>query len=250
MNTLFIGQNRVELPTVDSTNNYALELVKTTKIADGTVIWAQEQTHGRGQRGNEWQSQPNRNLTLSLILNSNLKADKQFYLTKAISLGVADFVSDLLEDPSEVKIKWPNDIFVGDKKIGGILIENILRGEQISTSVIGIGLNVNQIAFDTDLRKATSLKLHTGKTFVIKDCIDNLCEHIEPRYLQLKTNKEDLLNLDYAQQLYQLDQLCDYTHNGKYFKATLNGVNEQGKLLLKLQNGEVLSCDFKEVVFL
>ena len=249
MNTLFIGQNRVELPTIDSTNNYALELVKTSKIADGTLIWAHEQTTGRGQRGNEWQSQPQLNITLSIVLHPDLKADKQFFLTKVVSLGVLEFISDLVEDKVPVAIKWPNDIYAGEKKIAGILIENSLRGEQISTSVIGIGLNINQTEFGTGLKNATSLKMLTGKTFDIKNCIDNLCEHIEPRYLQLKTNKQGLLDADYHKHLYRLDKLCDYEKNGRPFKARLKGVNQQGKLLLKLESGEMMSCDFKEVVF-
>lgn len=248
MNTLFIGQNRLELPLVDSTNNYALELVKTGKIADGTLVWAHEQTAGRGQRGNEWQSGPQLNITLSIVLHPELIADKQFYLTKVISLGVAEFVSDMISDGSLVKIKWPNDIYAGDKKIAGILIENILRGDQVGTSVIGIGLNVNQTEFGNVL-KATSFKLITGKKFDIKNCIDHLCEHIEPRYLQLKTNKQELLDTDYHKHLYRLDKLCDYEKNGQPFKAILTGVAEQGKLILKMENGEILSCDFKEVAF-
>ncbi|MBI2270113.1 MAG: biotin--[acetyl-CoA-carboxylase] ligase [Bacteroidetes bacterium] len=250
MNTLFIGQNRVELVTVNSTNNYALELAKTGRIADGTLVWAHEQTAGRGQRGNGWQSSPDLNITLSIILRPELDAYKQFYLTKAVSLGVKEFVEDLIGNSSEVRVKWPNDIYVGDKKIAGILIENILRGEQINTTVIGIGLNVNQCGFSADLKNVISLKLITGKTYDIKTGIDTLCEHIEPRYLQLKTNKHNLLDADYHKNLYRLDKLCEYEKDGTLFKATLIGVNGQGKLLLKLEKGETLSCDFKEVGFL
>lgn len=250
MNSLFIGQNRVELAVVNSTNNYALELSKTGRIADGTLVWAHEQTAGRGQRGNGWQSLPDLNITLSIILHPELDADSQFYLTKVVSLGVKEFVEDLIGNCAEVRIKWPNDIYVGDKKIAGILIENILRGEQITTTVIGIGLNVNQHEFGAELKNATSLKLITGKTYDIKAGIDALCEHIEPRYLQLKTHKRNLLDVDYHKCLYRLDKLCEYEKDGTRFKATLTGVNGQGKLLLKLENGEGLSCDFKGVGFL
>jgi BirA family biotin operon repressor/biotin-[acetyl-CoA-carboxylase] ligase len=250
INTLFIGQNRVELPSIDSTNNYALELIKNAVIADGTLVWAHEQTQGRGQRGNEWLSNAHQNLTLSLLLQPGLTAEKQFYITKVASLAVAEMVSGLIGDKAEVKIKWPNDIYAGDKKIAGILIENILRGDQISNSIIGIGLNVNQNEFGEGLSKAISLQLLTGKTFDIKNCIEKLCEYMEPRYLQLKANKLDLLNKDYYQYLYRLDQLCDYEKNNLSFRATLTGVNEQGKLLLKLESGELMECNFKEVTFL
>ncbi len=249
MNTLFIGQSSIALTSVDSTNNYVLELLKKAPVADGTIVWTQEQTAGRGQRGNNWTSEAGENITLSLLLQPELKPEKQFYLTKVISLAVAAFVGDMLGNKEIVKIKWPNDIYVSGNKIAGILIENILRGDTINPSIVGIGLNINQCEFGENLKNVTSLKLLTQTEFNIKECIDKLCEHIEPRYLQLKANKQELLNNDYHKKLYRMDTVGVYKKNGELFNATLTGVTEQGKLLLRLRNAKIISCDFKEVIF-
>jgi len=249
MNTLFIGQSSIELISIDSTNNYVLELLKEASVADGTIVWTQEQTAGRGQRGNNWISRAGENITLSLLLHPELRPQKQFYLTKVISLAVAAFVGNMLGNKEIVQIKWPNDIYVSEKKIAGILIENILRGDIVNSSIVGIGLNINQCEFDESLKNVTSLKLLTKTEFNIKKCIDKLCEQIEPRYLQLKANKLELLNIDYHKKLYRLDAVGVYKKNGELFNATLTGVTEQGKLLLRLRNTEIISCDFKEVIF-
>ncbi len=251
MQTLFIGQNLVRLASVDSTNNYALQLLKDTQVMEGTLIWALEQTKGRGQRENNWLAEPFQNLTMSIILYPDLTVRRQFYLTKVIALGLETFVSELIgkkDAGSDIKIKWPNDIYVSDKKIAGVLIENNLRAEQIFSSVIGIGLNVNQKKFN-GLSNATSLQILSNTVFDLSDCLSRLCEHIEARYLQLKANKMELLDSDYEERLYKLGELGDYEKDGKRFGAILTGVNEQGKLLLKQENGEISEYGFKEITF-
>ncbi len=238
-------------------------MLKDSQVPEGTLVWAHEQTGGRGQRGNTWKSEANKNITLSIILKPNLKVDKQFYLTRVISLGMVDFLNKCLkksglnpkksdisdESVHEVKIKWPNDIYAGDKKIAGILIENLLKEDQVNVSIIGIGLNVNQTEFG-ELIQATSLCSLTGEVFDLKDCIGRLCEFIEAGYLQLKAGKEEQLKKDYTYSLYQLNRLCDYEKAGRIFKAVLTGVNEQGRLLLKDENGETHSYDLKELKFI
>jgi BirA family biotin operon repressor/biotin-[acetyl-CoA-carboxylase] ligase len=201
MQTLFIGQNLIELASVDSTNNYVLEMLKKADVAEGALVWAKEQTGGRGQRGNTWLSEPHRNLTFSFILLPHLPIENQFYLTKLVSLGIVDFVSGILSQNGiscEVRIKKPNDIYVNGQKISGILIENNIKGHDIVSSIIGIGLNVNQNEFK-HVNNATSLSRISGKNFDLKDCLTNLCEYIEARYLQLKTNKIELLDKDYEE---------------------------------------------------
>lgn len=238
-------------------------MLKEDQVAEGTLVWAHEQTSGRGQRGNTWQSEPLKNITISIVLRPLLRVDKQFYLTRVISLGVVDFLdkinseANLKSDANEIsnqnlqefRIKWPNDIYAGNKKIAGILIENILKDDQVNVSIAGIGLNVNQMEF-TDLKHATSLHKLAGKTFDLKHCIAGLCESIEARYLQLQADKLDLLKRDYTNRLYRLKEWCNYETGGRIFKAELTGVTEQGRLLLKHENGEISSYDMKEVKFI
>ncbi|MCC6690587.1 MAG: biotin--[acetyl-CoA-carboxylase] ligase [Bacteroidia bacterium] len=247
--TLFIGQNKVDLSSVDSTNNYAAELLKNTAIADGTVIWSHEQTHGRGQRGNKWLSVPGQNLTISIVLHPAINASKQFYLTKAVSLGLTEMIKGIVDEKADIKIKWPNDIYAGNKKIAGILIENNLRGDNIVNSIVGIGLNINQINFNPAITKASSLRLITGKQFDINTCINQLCTHFEPRYLQMKAEKHRLLNNDYHHALYRLNEIGNYKKNNSVFNAILTGVSEEGKLTLKHADGKIANYDFKEVEF-
>ena len=155
MNPLFIGRNVIKLDTVDSTNRYANDLLNCNfndgsvkKIYDGTVVLARTQRSGKGRRGNNWESEPCKNLTFSIILYPGfLKASDQFRLNKVISLGIYDHVRSIIMQHDEkcdrtVSIKWPNDIYAGSDKISGILLENAIRQDKISHSIIGIGLNI------------------------------------------------------------------------------------------------------------
>jgi BirA family biotin operon repressor/biotin-[acetyl-CoA-carboxylase] ligase len=253
MKTLFIGQNAIHLKAVGSTNSYASELLHTIKPPEGTVIYTFEQQNGRGQRGNTWESEPNKNGAFSFILHPTfLQAEQQFLLTKMVSLAVADLMAELLgasDKTREIKIKWPNDIYVDNKKIAGILIENTLRDKSIQHSIIGIGLNINQIIFNSYLN-ATSLALLTNKEFELTSILEKLCEHIEARYLQLKTNKPEALHTAYLKNLYQLNEWKTYRSNNEQFNAKIVGVNSNGKLQLELTSGKTTDFDLKEIQFM
>ena len=161
--TLFIGNNIVRLNDVDSTNSFALSLLRNTEMEEGAVITAHAQTLGRGQRGNTWFSEPGKIITCSILLKPNfLNINLQFDLTRAIALGLSDLLNDLLPS-SAINIKWPNDIIADGKKIAGILIENVINGTRVSTSVVGIGLNVNQQHFGIDAAHAVSISQLDGK---------------------------------------------------------------------------------------
>lgn len=251
MKTLFIGQHAVHLTTVDSTNSYASEMLRQNTPIEGTIIYTFDQTKGRGQRGNTWQGEPSKNVALSLILHPNfLDAKDQFLLTKITSLAVADLMAELLQkqENCNVKIKWPNDIYVNDSKIGGILIENILTKNTIQNSIIGIGLNVNQTEFPKEIN-ATSLKKISSKEFDLHETINRLCEFIEARYLQLKTNKLDNLNHSYLQRLYQLNEWKKYSVSGETFEGKIVSVSSSGKLQIELHSAEIKEYDLKEIVF-
>lgn len=252
MKTLFVGQNAIHLTAVESTNSYASDLLRQIRVSEGTIVYTFEQTKGRGQRGNTWLSEPNQNIALSLILHpSFLRAGEQFLLTKITSLAVADLMAEILEKQGgpEVKIKWPNDIYAGDKKAGGILIENTLRDDLIQSTVIGIGLNVNQTEFSEAIR-ATSLKCITGKTSDLMQIVRRLCEFLEARYLQLKTGRRELLDTHYLHSLYRRNEWSTYKCGNEIFEGKIKDVSPEGLLRLENRNNETREFDLKEIVFL
>jgi BirA family biotin operon repressor/biotin-[acetyl-CoA-carboxylase] ligase len=253
MKTLFIGQKTIHLNTVDSTNSYAIDLLKQIKPVEGTLIYTFDQIKGRGQRGNEWLSETNKNVALSLILYPTfLAVSAQFLLTKIASLAVADLMSVLLVKSAkslDVKIKWPNDVYVNNQKIAGILIENSLKDSLLQTSIIGIGINVNQEQFSTQVKNPISLKLLLNAETDLNSCLEKLCEHMEARYLQLKANKFEKINADYLSKLYLLNEWHNYRLNGNAMEGKITGVSEIGKLKVETKLGELKEFDLKEIEF-
>ena len=254
MDTLFIGRNIIELDHVDSTNSYANERLKKEILPEGTIIWTKNQTNGRGQRTNAWESEPFKNLTFSLILcPSFITVQQQFYLSKVISLALADFVAAILQEKSDapqIKIKWPNDIYIGDKKVAGILIENSIRNNQLVNSVVGIGLNINQEKFNKSLPKATALKLHHSTELDLNTCLGQLCSFLEARYLQLKANKQQCIDEDYLEKMYLLNEWSSFKTSEQIIRAKIIGVSAEGKLQVELEKKQSRAFDFKEIVFL
>ncbi len=247
MTTLFIGKNLIELEKIDSTNNYAKNLLAKERPVEGTLVIANEQYSGRGQTGNVWQTDSGMNLTLSIVLYPDfLEADKQFFLSMAISLGVKDFCESVLND--EVKIKWPNDIYYHDSKLGGILIENTISGSRLSSSVIGIGINVNQKEFDPSLSNPTSLSLISNEAYKLPKLTEQLCSFIEKYYLQLRQQHYNFLDKGYMVSLYRYQQTHEFKKGNQVFKGEINGVAKDGKLLIH-SNGKELRFAFKEVEY-
>jgi BirA family biotin operon repressor/biotin-[acetyl-CoA-carboxylase] ligase len=251
MQTLFIGQNSIHLTVVDSTNSYASEMLRQIRPVEGTIIYTFEQNQGRGQRGNSWHSEPNKNVALSLILRpAFLSGNEQFLLTKIASLAVADLMAELLQQECEIKIKWPNDIYVNGKKIAGILIENVISENTIQSSIIGIGLNINQTAFNAEANNATSLSLLCGNEFNLQIIIESLCRFLEARYLQLKSNKRDLIDSNYLKRLYKLNEWKNYSSQDEIFEGRIISVSATGKLQVELHTSEIKEFDLKEIMFL
>lgn len=244
-NTLFLGKNLVFVPQCHSTNTLLMELAQKTQPIEGTLVITANQTKGRGQRGNGWETEPGANFTISLLLRPTfLMAKNQFQLTQAISLGIADYLSERLA--KSISIKWPNDILVGNKKITGILIENTLSGDYIQQSIIGIGLNVNQTIFN--ISTATSMQLENGDSFQLQDELGLLLASIEKRYLQLRAGKKLELNEEYLKRLYWKGETRKFLANEKIFVGKIEGVDSIGRLLV--QHGDTLtSFGLKEIVF-
>lgn len=253
MKTLFIGQNAIYVKSLASTNSYASELLRQIGLSEGSLIYTFEQEKGRGQRGNSWESEPNKNVTLSLVLHPHfLSASNQFLLTKITSLAVADVMAEifhLTDNSHPIHIKWPNDIYIRDKKIAGILIENYLRESTIQHAIVGVGININQEVFYS-APGAVSLRSLIQKEYDLMECIELFCKCFEARYLQLKGNKLQKLDADYLQYLYRLNEWNAYrTASNQLFEGNIKGVSEIGKLQVEVISGEIKEFDLKEIVF-
>ncbi len=247
--TLFIGQSLVKLSEIDSTNSYLKKLLSNSKpLAEGTVIMADHQFAGRGQQNNSWESEAGKNLTISILLKPTfLTLTQQFYLNKAVSLGINDCLQQIIG--SKCRIKWPNDIYYGDRKMGGVLIENIASGSHIKSSIIGIGINVNQKKFSDGARRACSLTKILHQDYDLHNLLSQLCKSIEGRYLQLKAGKLDRLAAEYINKLYRLDEEHFFSLDGEIVKGVITGVNKYGFLLLKIDE-IVHELDLKQVQFI
>jgi len=243
---LLKNKNIISLAETESTNNYAMQLV-LDKYHEGTVVLAQYQGRGRGQAGSYWESEAGKNLLMSLILEPKfLEAGKQFYLSMAVSLALVNFLKKNVEG---VKIKWPNDIYVDDKKIAGILIEQSVKGLFIESSVVGIGLNVNQVRFVSDAPNPVSMKQLTGKEFEIEVILDGLLKEIELWYDLLMQNAFSKIEIAYLENLFRMNAWHNYRTRDEEFTARIVGIGEFGQLQLELQSGETRSYLFKEVEF-
>lgn len=246
---LFVGQNFITLKEVDSTNNYLKELLSNSKpLIEGTVIMAENQFAGRGQQQNTWLAEPGKNLTFSLLLKPNfLPITAQFDLIRAVSLGVFDAMEPLLGD--KLKIKWPNDIYYGDKKLGGMLIENLVQAGQIKSSVIGIGVNVNQERFADGLSNAISLKQILQQDYDLKTLLSDICSHIEAWYLNLKAGKIAIVRKTYLSRLYWLNEKRRFKTGDSVFFGTIKHVRDNGLLVIRNNNDQELEFSLKEIQF-
>ena len=244
--TRFTGQRYLFLPVCTSTNTVAQELLNKNEATEGFVIIAGEQTAGRGQRGNSWEATAGQNLILSVIWQPDfLAASDQFFLSMAVSLGVSDFLKRFL--PPGVVLKWPNDLYFQEDKLGGILIENSISGANLQNSVVGIGINVNQVFFQNS--RAVSMKLITGHTYELKTLIETLLECLEKRYLQLQQNSRSQLQQEYWSQLLGLNEYRFFEVAGEKLAGKITGTDPFGRLLLETENG-LQVFDLKEIKFL
>ena len=246
--TQFTGKFLVHLPRVDSTNNYAKEYMSKTSPKDGAVILADEQYAGRGQSGNSWESDPLKNLTFSIIYRTDfLPASDQFYLNMAISLGLAEAIQASLTKEDTISVKWPNDLYVRDRKIAGILIENIVSGANLSWSIIGIGLNINQEIFSDDVW-ATSLFLENRVEADRFNVLKNILERVEFYYLELRSGNLERLKKNYLDVLYHFNEWHSFSDQAGKFEGKITGVNTYGNLIVETATG-IREYGMKEIKF-
>lgn len=244
-NTLFTGKVYYRFDELPSTNDYALELIAKSRPPEGTAVSAAIQTAGRGQFGSKWESAPGQNLTISLIFYPAwLLPEAQFLLSMAAALAVRETVESLRPAGAEaaVAVKWPNDIYLDRRKTAGILIQNTLSGKQISASVIGIGLNVNQTDFPPELPNPSSLARAFNRTFDLDAVVERLFECLEKRYLQLRHGGTAAILSDYNAHLYRLNVPSAFrrTHDGADFNGIIRGAQADGRLMVETATGNEL----------
>ncbi|AFL82818.1 birA, biotin-(acetyl-CoA-carboxylase) ligase [Belliella baltica DSM 15883] len=244
-NTIFLGKDIINLSECHSTNEIAMGKIKSKEAAEGTIITTENQTKGKGQRGNIWQSEAGKNLTFSLILSPKfIDPREQFNLNIFISNAIHEVLSQYTRD---LKIKWPNDIVHDfDGKLGGILIENIIGQKGIEFSIIGIGLNINQFHFE--IPTATSLTKLSGIEFDKWEIFKLLIKKIETNYLVLKNGNLENLRNYYMQNLFRFEKWSQY-YDKTEFKGKIINVCEDGRLVIQKDDGEINYYNFKEVSF-
>lgn len=246
-NTIFLGKDVHFLPECHSTNDTALKLVRERQAKEGTIVICENQTQGKGQRGNRWLSEPGKNLTFSLVLRpAFLDISEQFYLNMAVSNSIRKLLQEYVPN---LQVKWPNDLVVpGFGKIGGILIENTISGEGWENAVVGIGLNVNQLKFNAS--GATSLSLLTGSHFNLEELFRLLVTQLEQGYIQLKKGNWKEIKAEYLHNLFLKDVFSKFSSEGKEFFGIITGISQEGKLEISLKNGDQVLFGLKEVSFL
>lgn len=239
-----IGHKIILLDSTDSTNNYIANLVKSNKLAHGTAIIADEQTKGRGQRGTEWTSQPGMNLMMSVYVeHDSLAVDSQASIHNWVAVSVWNVMDKM---GVKTTIKWPNDILTESGKLSGILIENSLIGKQVKSSIIGIGLNVNQTDFSSI--RATSIYLETGLTFRIEEIAIRLLNELNTQFIQLQHQNFEALKASYHSKMWGMNRQVEFYRNGKMEVGTITGTNQIGAIEVQTMNG-VEYFDLKQVEF-
>ena len=235
---------------INSTNVYLYDkMAENADIAD-TVVVAAHQTAGRGMDKNRWESEAQKNLLFSIALNVNyLEAENQFKISQAVSVAIVDTLSQFV-DNQRLFIKWPNDIYFDDKKLAGMLVQNTIKGRMMGVTIIGIGLNVNQIEFSKDLLNPISLKMISGKDYDLENLLNLLVTNIKASLesLRFEENKREI-NQKYILKSYRFGIWSEYFYQNQVKTLKINGFDKYGRLLLCDKEGAGIVCDVKELQF-
>ena len=238
----------VHLEKIDSTNAY-LQRIQTETDIRNWVVSADEQTAGKGMGSNGWESEVGKNLTFSLALDMGfLPAERQFMLSKAVPLGIIEVLDEIL--PTEkLRIKWPNDIYYERHKLAGILINSTIKANRMDVSIIGIGLNVNQMKFKDWPTHPTSLKQITGKKYDLQPLMEQIVESIYNKVEILKADPTDI-ERDYLKRLFRYRTWADYEVGGKVLRLFMTGIDAFGRLMMIDEENNSYCFDIKEVKFI
>lgn len=238
----------IRLAEARSTNTSLREWLAKERLPEGSVIVAERQVAGRGQIGNVWESEDGKNLTFSLVLYPDcLLANQQFFISQIASLSVKETLDNYIDG---VSVKWPNDVYWEDRKICGMLIENDLSGSYLYSSIIGIGINVNQSVFRSEAPNPVSLKQITGKEYDKEEILGRFLSLFYPYYLALLQEKSDFIRERYQAALYRGTGYHPYRDEQGTFEARIDHIEPTGHLVLQLRDGSFRSYAFKEVSYL
>lgn len=239
----------IKLDAIDSTNDFLKELIQKQNVANFTVVTAKKQTKGKGQMGARWHTEESKNLITSILIKDTLsKADAIFDLNIATALSIITTLKKL-EIP-DLSIKWPNDIMSGNKKIAGILIENIFRENHAILSVVGIGLNVNQTNFE-DLPKASSLKNIVGKDFQIETIVETIAQELQEMCEKIKENNSSFLWKNYHDWLFKIGKPIAFENEKQgRFMGIIQRVLPNGQLEVLLEEDRIATYGIKEITML
>lgn len=237
----------IHISETNSTNNYLQSLCSKQKVEELTVVVADFQTSGRGQRGNSWESARGKNLLFSTVIFPGfLEARRQFLISQIVSLAIKEELDTYTTD---ISIKWPNDIYWKEKKICGILIENDLMGRNISQSIAGIGINMNQETFHSSAPNPVSLYQITGNQYDIFEVLRNIMRRIQFYYCRLQENDTSFVT-QYEKSLFRKEGVHRYKDAGGEFLARIVGVEPEGRLILEDEMLNKRGYMFKEVEYL
>ena len=237
----------IHLEQIDSTNAY-LQRQQSEHDIRNWVVSADEQTAGKGMGSNGWESEVGKNLTFSLALDMGfLPAERQFLLSEAVPLGIIEVLDTLL--PSEkLSIKWPNDIYFENRKLAGILINSTIKANMMDISIIGIGLNVNQMKFKDWPTHPISLKMVTGKEYDLKPLLEQIADRILIKVQQLQSTPTSI-EKDYLKRLFRYRTWADYEIEGKVLRLFMTGIDSFGRLQLLDTENKTYCFDIKEIRF-
>lgn len=244
--TAFLGKNVISLPECHSTNDLLMDYARLGKVEEGTIVISDFQTLGKGQRGNYWESEAGANLLFSVLLRPQfLEPRSQFYIGFCMALATVQAIEALSGPQVGLEVKWPNDLYLNDKKLAGILVESSLAGSSVDFVVLGMGLNVRQTDF-----------VHPTATSILKEQIDLQKDELLEEIL-LKLEKQlyalregfDLIKNNYYQRLRWLGEEHEFEAENQRFLGTITGIDEQGRLQLTT-NGQALVYDIKKIKFI
>ncbi len=236
----------IKLSAIDSTNHYLKQLSKVSELEDGTTVVAYDQTRGKGQQGASWFSEPGKSLTFSVFKRfSDFDLEKQAMVNWVVSLALKkSLISQGIEN---ISVKWPNDIMAGSGKLAGILIENQTRKRKILSTVIGIGMNVNNHEFP-ELVNAISLRMHTGKEFDLNQLLSSIRDTLLSELDQLDAMSSSTLKAQYENELFRRDQVSVFENaEGQKWNGIIRGVTDDGKLQVETESEEILMFGLKEI---
>ena len=245
---MIIGSKLLFFENLPSTNTHTAELLKKNNLPEGTIVYTNYQSEGRGYSGNKWESENGKNLLFSILLfPSFINTEDQFLISMTISLGICDFLMRFIPACS---VKWPNDIYVKNDKIAGILIESSVMGNQIENTISGIGLNINQDKFLHTVPNPVSLRLLTGMSYDLPACLNQLSMDLDKRYKQLIAGDYGQIKEEYISKLYRLNEWFKFRDIKGIYTGRILNVTDFGRIQIERENNNISEYSFKEIEFI